>query len=129
MPLFQRLRMFVTLGIRLIAVVLMLVGVYGFVQAALAFIWYGTVNISYDLGFTWIGYGLGYTVSGLALAVSSGRLVRWLVPLARHECPQCGYAMRNLTTNRCPECGWELTDVGSADHPAPSVGNPREPAR
>lgn len=33
------------------------------------------------------------------------RLVRWIVPLGKAECPQCGYSLTKLTTSRCPECG------------------------
>jgi hypothetical protein len=35
------------------------------------------------------------------------QVLRWLVPLPRAECPQCGYAIKQLTTKRCPECGYE----------------------
>ena len=50
-------------------------------------------------------YGLAIVVFAIPLALGSRRLSRWLVPLPRHECPQCGYALRELTTTRCPECG------------------------
>jgi hypothetical protein len=37
------------------------------------------------------------------------RLVRWLAPLPKPECPQCGYTFQHLASSRCPECGLELT--------------------
>ncbi len=100
-----RIRMYVTLAIRLLAVAMLLVGTYGLVQATLQFTQYGTFHIEYDEGFTWIGYGLGYIVGGAGLALLSGPMVRWLVPVRLNECPQCGYGLKNLKSPTCPECG------------------------
>ena len=59
----------------------------------------------------WNPFWFGFSVfaPGLLLALLDRRIVRWLVPLARNECPQCGYALKQLGSNRCPECGCELT--------------------
>jgi hypothetical protein len=53
-------------------------------------------------------FGLGALLPGICLAVFSRQIARWLVPLPQYECPQCGYALQQLTTTRCPECGLEL---------------------
>jgi hypothetical protein len=92
------------------------------------FLSYGSDNWS------WLWFGVALVIPGVAMMVVSRRIVRWLVPIPRHECPQCGYAMRNLTTNRCPECGLEMSEGGEAagaghsETPAPPA-NPRMPAR
>jgi hypothetical protein len=54
----------------------------------------------------WFGFGI--FVPGLLLALMSRTITRWLIPLQRHECPQCGYALKQLGSNRCPECGCEI---------------------
>jgi hypothetical protein len=61
-------------------------------------------------GMTLIGYvGGGLIVpgarvlAGAALVWAAPRLARWLAPLPRRECPECGYAIGDGT--RCPECG------------------------
>jgi len=100
--------MYVTLGIRSVAVILLLMGLYGFVHAGLQWLTYKTLQIEYDFGFTWLGYGVSYALIGLALAIGSNRLTRWLVPVQKRECPQCGYALKSLKSDSCPECGYRL---------------------
>lgn len=31
-----------------------------------------------------------------------------LTTMAERVCPECGYNLRGLTSQRCPECGWEI---------------------
>jgi hypothetical protein len=75
----------------------------------------GLAGFFEQFGFVWndnwnpFWFGFAVSLPGLVLALLDRRIVRWLVPLARHECPQCGYALRQLGSSRCPECGCELT--------------------
>lgn len=59
-------------------------------------------GIDYDEGLVWIA---GFLIPAFVVWLFQRRVARWLVPLPRFECPQCGYALRQLTTARCPECG------------------------
>jgi hypothetical protein len=65
-------------------------------------------------------YGMAVLLPGVGLVIADRRLVHWLIPVPRQECPQCGYALRQLTTTRCPECGVELGP--------PSVSGPGQAA-
>ncbi len=51
-----------------------------------------------------------YIFAALLLLAIQQYLVRWLVPMPRPECPQCGYDIANLTESRCPECGLQLPE-------------------
>ncbi|MEX2219815.1 MAG: hypothetical protein WD749_13775 [Phycisphaerales bacterium] len=42
-----------------------------------------------------------------ALLLFGERLVRWVFPMPRPECPECGYRLQPAT-ERCPECGLNL---------------------
>jgi hypothetical protein len=55
-----------------------------------------------------VWFGMAVLLPGVALAVLDRRIVHWLIPVPRRECPQCGYGVRQLTGSRCPECGYEL---------------------
>jgi len=101
-------------------------------SVALAMIVYGGVYILWGLGTffalrglagffeqfwifwndNWNPFWFGFAVfaPGMALAMFDRKIVRWLIPLARNECPQCGYALRQLGSNRCPECGCEVSN-------------------
>ena len=74
----------------------------------------GLVNVFQGFSTFWTDmfnpfwYGLAVLLPGILIAVLDRRIVRWLIPVPRHECPQCGYALRQLGSNRCPECGCEL---------------------
>ena len=50
----------------------------------------------------------GYLIMALLLAVMQQRLIFWLTPLPRKQCPQCGYNIKKLSEPHCPECGMEL---------------------
>ena len=105
-----RLARIVVLGFtRLIAIVMLLVG--GFYLANAVFLHWPfwpsrlTIDVQWNNGFTWIGYGLGWTVPGALLAIFSGPIAKWIVPAPRNECLACGYVIENLQSERCPECG------------------------
>ena len=38
------------------------------------------------------------------LILTSERIARWIMPMPRPVCPECGYALQPAT-DRCPECG------------------------
>jgi hypothetical protein len=44
----------------------------------------------------------------LALLLFNRRLARWVFPMPRPECPECGYALPD-GADRCPECGLSLS--------------------
>lgn len=73
----------------------------------------------FDDNFNWLSSGVSFLVAGGALALMSRRIARWLVPAAKPECPECGYAFRGLNSPRCPECGWQAQSAGPAA-PAPT---------
>lgn len=52
----------------------------------------------------------GYFIAALLLTVMQQRLVFWLTPLPRPQCPQCGYNIKKLSEPRCPECGMDLPE-------------------
>ena len=50
----------------------------------------------------------GYLITAMCFAVLQTRLVYWIVPLPRPQCPQCGYDISKLAEPRCSECGLNL---------------------
>src|SRR5262245_64937859 len=57
-----------------------------------------------DLG-GWALFWIVGIAPGIVLLVADRRIIRWLVPMPRRECPDCGYDIENLKSDRCPECG------------------------
>lgn len=49
-----------------------------------------------------------YGIPGVLLLVYRVRIVGWIAPLPRAECPHCGYNLKQLSISRCPECGSDL---------------------
>jgi len=56
---------------------------------------------------SWFSRALAFLVPAIAMYVFDRRIVRWLIPVPRRECHECGYPLRGLAaaTTRCPECG------------------------
>lgn len=53
-------------------------------------------------------FGPGATAAAAALLVRLGpAIARWIVPLPRDGCPECGYPVPRLATT-CPECGLQV---------------------
>ena len=108
-------RILVRLAIVAFVIIALAPLVYGFVQQ----VPYNWSNFMSRPIYTFrdeLQYGTMFGVVALALWYLEGRLVRWIVPMPRPECPQCGYLLRHLTTTRCPECG---TEFGSASATTP----------
>jgi len=104
----RRTRFFVLAALRTTAVVMILIGLYGVTQIIMQVISFGGLNALtafYGEGFSWTGYSAGFLVPGIALALLSGRLSRWITPLPRRACLHCSYELRNLQADSCPECG------------------------
>ncbi len=52
--------------------------------------------------------GSVYLLAGLYLLRGGKWVVDKIVPGDRPYCPECGYNLTGLTTQRCPECGTRL---------------------
>ena len=52
-----------------------------------------------------------YGIPGVILLVLRVRIVGWIAPLPRAECPHCGYNLKQLSLSRCPECGNNLPEA------------------
>jgi hypothetical protein len=101
---------------------------------ALALSLLGSINLFYTFGLMivlqdvesgiitiWDGssrfaWAVALLVPAIVLLLLSRQLARWLIPVPRRECHECGYSLRGLASaaQRCPECG---TDVS----PRPAV--------
>lgn len=112
-----RQRHWVLLGIRVLALLMIVYGTALIVQAtgsALGFARTGAsflmqlFSVYWDANYNPFWYGLSLVAPGLALACFSQRLARWIVPALNNQCPQCGYALKNLQSHECPECGYRL---------------------
>ncbi len=62
---------------------------------------------------SWFSWALAFLIPAVLLYLFDRRIVRWLIPVPRRECHECGYPLRGLhgATTRCPECG---TAIASA---------------
>lgn len=49
-----------------------------------------------------------YALPALVMLMYRQRIVRWIAPMPKPECPHCGYNIAKLAEPRCPECGMEL---------------------
>lgn len=68
---------------------------------------------------SWFARALAFLVPALLLYVLDRRIVRWLIPVPRRECHECGYPLRGLhaATTRCPECGTAITTTATEQTP------------
>lgn len=111
--------------VRLIALVLAIIFVIIFLHEIHGKLYYGD----------WLNWARGDTAEMSPLLVLAGlillferRLVEWLAPLPKHECPACGYSLEHITSEKCPECGIPLTTRWSDAKPdstsRPEASNP-----
>ncbi len=104
----RRARFFVLAAMRLTAMIMILYGLYGLIQVIMQAVSFGgsdALIVFYSEGFSWTGYSLGLLAPGIALALLSGRLSRWVTPIPGRVCLHCSYELRNLQAQSCPECG------------------------
>ncbi len=66
----------------------------------------------------WTAWGAAFLVPALILFFCDRRIVRWLIPVPRRECHECGYPLRGLSpsTMRCPECGTSIATTPTDQH-------------
>ena len=59
---------------------------------------------------SWFAAALAFLFPAIALYIFDRRIVRWLIPVTRRECHECGYPLQGLpaASTRCPECGTAL---------------------
>lgn len=67
----------------------------------------------------WLSWGVALLAPAFVLFLFDRRIVRWMIPVPRRECHECGYPLRGLSpaTTRCPECGTAVagpTPAGAA---------------
>lgn len=103
------IRHLVLLGVRLTALILLVVGTHALFNALVIAMGddlrFRSIFVHWDQGFSWIGRALGLLLPGLALAIWSRRIAKWIVPGLRNECLNCGYVLHRAEAKRCPECG------------------------
>lgn len=65
----------------------------------------------------WLSWGIALLAPAITLYVFDRRIVRWLIPVPRRECHECGYPLQGLHagTTRCPECGIPLSGAAAAN--------------
>lgn len=65
---------------------------------------------------SWFAWGIAFFMPAVMLFLFDRRIVRWLIPIPRRECPECGYPLRGLSASslRCPECGTAIGDRSGA---------------
>lgn len=66
---------------------------------------------------------LKYVVPGLLLIWLGPRIVRWLTPLPKPRCPECGYWIKRGGAAQCPECGSPLPRVLVERGGTPAAGD------
>lgn len=94
--------------------VLRLMSLVLFIFGSMPIVWWiieGLLDLDlFDLSY----YGDQFRIAAMAivpaicLLLTNRRLVKWVVPLPKLECPKCGYSLQELCEARCPECGLAL---------------------
>lgn len=51
---------------------------------------------------------LRWVLVALVLLLLEKRLLKWLFPIPRQACPQCGYPTAGRPMGTCPECGLSM---------------------
>jgi hypothetical protein len=117
----NRRRAIVLMVVRCIAAGCVLLGCIGLVYAiviAAVMRDVSVLGIMYGQGVNFLGRALSLLVPGIALAIFSTPIARWLCPAPQRSCPQCGYPAERHGAARCPECGFEFDSAGSTSAPA-----------
>lgn len=119
-----RSRQIARMYVRLIALVLAIIFVIIFLHEIHR-------KLFYDYG-EWLNWTRSDTAEMSTLLVIAGlillferRLIAWLVPLPKNECPACGYSLEHITSEKCPECGIPLTTRWSDAKPDSTANSER----
>ena len=101
-----RVRFVLRVCLRIAALVLFILGVA--LSATRLYTWIQTMfgGGRYPGSLAWIPL-LQFWLPAIALLASDRWLLRWLAPMPRPACPECGYTIAPDTA-RCPECGLQL---------------------
>jgi hypothetical protein len=93
--------------LRIVALIMAVWGLLGFLNAALE---QGPYLLSGGnmMVLAWMAMPLRWVVMGAALVAMERRLLTWIFPLPRQGCPQCGYPLAGREFAVCPECGLAL---------------------
>lgn len=72
---------------------------------------------------SWFAWAIAMLIPAAVLYMSDRRIVRWLIPVPRRECHECGYPMQGLhaATTRCPECGVAINTESATAMPSTRV--------
>jgi hypothetical protein len=106
----NQVRGFITWGVRGVALVLVVVGIYYLLKRTV----FGAASGDMRGALTaYMGVGEGHEVAigiacvavGAALALLSRHLARWVIVMPPSGCPQCGHAGITAEMDRCTECG------------------------
>lgn len=97
--------------LRALATVLLAIGLYLVLKRVLFGLATGQLELIYNV---WEGIGEGNSfyrglaalMVGLAIAIGSERVSKWIIAVPPESCPRCGYEQpRPAGTAVCPECG------------------------
>lgn len=103
-----RVRMFALLGVRMLAVILLLRGGLNLVNEVFnmwSFLSNGGFGFFYNRLLTVAFQCAGWFFGSFLLIIIQRPLVRWLVPMPPHGCVNCGYPQSRENSGPCPECG------------------------
>lgn len=115
------LRWKVRVGLRLVALALLLIAVS---WVPMRYHDYRYARVLYSAGmaqpvrlFQPLYFGIPAALAGSAIAcLLLGQLgLRLLVPVPRSWCPKCGYDLSEPVGDRCPECGLRIGDSRAND--------------
>lgn len=104
----RNLRYIVLVVLRVAAVIMLVGGFYSFIMVVVTAgpsQGFSGLFSSQGRGFNWLAYNLGLWVPGILLAYKGRLISKWIVPMPRNECLNCGYQLRSLKADHCPECG------------------------
>jgi hypothetical protein len=56
----------------------------------------------------YLAIAMMFWLPGVITLLLDRRLMKWIVPLPKLACPECGQSLTHLAEPRCPECGCPL---------------------
>jgi hypothetical protein len=106
-----RLRHIALIVLRSVSIVLLIVSATQFGHAigwAIAMWDFSSLFVMWSDNWSPFAMGVAFAGPAVILLVLDRRIVRWMIPVPRMECPECGYAFEGLASPQCPECGLRL---------------------